>query len=297
MPTLRDGPGGEHRGGREPEEGERKRLLAQRSLRRGARVLQRRRRQATKTIGRTANCTRASVVRPARTTNRSCARRDGSARARIGRVDGGEHQRVGERFGGDERGVEEVGHEQREGGERERDRASSRPSRPSDQEHGHGGEGHRQRADRLDDAERGVDVADQPRRRGDDRLEQRREVRGAAADQRPPGLGDRPADRRVDVLVGEQRRHRPQPCQGRPDGEAHHDEAGERVDDAALHTGLARHDGAAPLGKREGAVSRALSITRRFCFAYGQAPCAICADGPFLEACLVLSFGDVAWTQ
>ena len=66
----------------------------------------------------------------------------------------------------------------------------------------------------------------------------------------------------------------------------------------APHTPIARHNGATPLEKREGAVSRALSIRRETVSAYGQVwPITIGADGPFLAAVLVVSFGDVAWTQ
>ena len=159
--------------------------------------------------------------------------REGDRRRGHGRHD----QWVGERLGRDERRVEEVRNEERESRQSEGDPArQAEPHR--EHVHGDGGERHRERTDRLDDAEPRVDVTEQPGRCGEDRLEKRREVCRPAADRRPAGLSERTPDRGVDVLVREECGCRAEPADAGPDEKARPHECRERVGGVALHTSL-----------------------------------------------------------
>ncbi len=84
----------------------------------------------------------------------------------------------------------------------------------------------------LGEPQRQLGVAREPERRGEEGLEQRREVSGDAADDRPSRLGDAVRECGIGVLVGQ--------VEGRLDGERGEDEADEcaQRDEAAEQPGV-----------------------------------------------------------
>ena len=153
------------------------------------------------------------------------------SRARAGECnrpdrDGAQDERVGERLGNDPAGVDHVRHEDGERCEHERERRAD-PESPGEQEHGHHGKRHDERAHRLHEAKRGLDVPDEPGGRREDRLEEGGEACRDAADQRPSCLRDGAGKLGVDVLVREEGGRRAQPAEDRAQQEAAGDEAGQ----------------------------------------------------------------------
>ena len=67
----------------------------------------------------------------------------------------------------------------------------------------------------------------EPDRRGEDRLEQRREVDPGTSNHRPPVLCEATRQRRIDVLVRQVVRRDPTECGEEPPTEARHDDSGE----------------------------------------------------------------------
>jgi hypothetical protein len=152
-----------------------------------------------------------------------CARRGPGERGDPGR-DGAEDEWIGERLGEDPAGIDQVGQRERERGDAKAEplREIESPSQPVDRQRR---ERHGERAEPLDEVVGGADVVHEPGRRGHDRLQQRREVGRLAPHRGQPGLGDRTTERRVEVLVAEVDRRRPQP----PDEQAHEDADGDKA--------------------------------------------------------------------
>jgi hypothetical protein len=152
-----------------------------------------------------------------------------AARAREradGRVERRQHQRIRERIGEHEGDEEEIrrGDGERRGHERN---AGAEPEAPAQQIDRHRRERHHERVLRLRQPVGEHRVVEEPERRGGQRLEQSGEVRRRAPDQRPAVLGERPRERRVDVLVGEVERRRVRERDDETDQEAGADDAGE----------------------------------------------------------------------
>ena len=118
---------------------------------------------------------------------------------------GGQHQRVRDRVGEHRRRVRQTGPGERQRGDAERgapveaDVAGERVGRDRGERHG-------ERVQALREPVGELRVAGQPERRGEERLEDRREGGRHAADARQPGGRDPVGERRVDVLVGQVRR-------------------------------------------------------------------------------------------
>jgi hypothetical protein len=114
------------------------------------------------------------------------------------------NQRIRDRLREHERRVEQARQRQCERRCGERLRATEAKG-ARQRKHRYCGEGHDSRIDRLRRVIAGRDAAEEPRRCGDERREQRCEVRRRTADVRMAGRGDRPAELGVEVLVGEVR--------------------------------------------------------------------------------------------
>ena len=103
---------------------------------------------------------------------------------------------------------------------------SRKPARK--QVDGDRGQRHRGGIEELREAVRERGVLEELERRRQDRLQQRREVRIAAADQRPPSGRERAGERRIDVLVGEVVRRRVEQREQRPNDHRDRDQRAER---------------------------------------------------------------------
>ena len=141
-------------------------------------------------------------------------------------VDRCQRQRIRDRLREHEGDVEEVRRHDREEPRAERE-PFPEPDSTAQEIDRHGCERHGQRVQALRQAIGELRVAEQPERRGEDRLEQRRKVRRAATDDRAPGLGDAARQRRVDVLVGQVERGRVREREQESDAQTGCDDAGE----------------------------------------------------------------------
>ena len=132
--------------------------------------------------------------------------------------DCGERKRISDRLRQHEARVEGVGNEERARGDGEC-RLAAGADAARNRVGGNCGERERGGVHDLHEAVRRLDAADVPDRSSEQRFEQRREVRGSAADGRAVEAAERPAERRVQVLVREVVRGRVQPGERDPDGE------------------------------------------------------------------------------
>ena len=152
------------------------------------------------------------------------------------RSDRGERERIGDRLREHEAGVEGIRDEERAGRDRER-RLAAGAHAPCDRVDGNSGERERGGVHDLDESVRRLDAADVPDRGREQRLEQRREMRRAAADRCSVEAAERPAEGRVEVLVREVVRGRVQPGERDADGEGDEERSG-----CEKHTGARESD-------------------------------------------------------
>ena len=122
-------------------------------------------------------------------------------------VHGREDERVGDGIREHERREEEVGRDDGQRGPRKRGPLPA-VEPPHEQVDGDRGQRHGERVLGLGQPVGEIGVVEEPERRGEERLEQRGEVRRVVADQRAAALGERARDSRVDVLVREVERGR-----------------------------------------------------------------------------------------
>ena len=113
---------------------------------------------------------------------------------------------------------------ERSDAERDARRQAEPPREPVD---GNRRQGHGEGSDRLRQVIRDADITHEPGRRGEQRLEERREVRRMASDEWAAGLGDRTSQRRVEVFVAEVDGRRAHPGESDAHGKAEPDDAGE----------------------------------------------------------------------
>ena len=126
------------------------------------------------------------------------------------RHDRRERERIGDRLGEHEPRIESVGHEER--ARRDRDcEPSASAGTPRKQVRGPRRKRERSRLDHLHRPEGRLDVADAPGGGGYERLEERREVRGRAADGRAVQRRKGAPEGGVQVFVGEEVRRNVQP--------------------------------------------------------------------------------------